>query len=295
MLRFAPSPTGPLHLGHAFSLLLNDRMARLLGRPFTIRLEDIDQTRARPAHEAAILEAIDWLGIVWQRPMRRQSAHFADYATALARLEALGVLTTSYATRREIAHACRTGAPRDPDGAPLFPGDALVIGEPEAARRRDTNAPHTIRLNMQRALSLTGPLTMERVDETGAPLAPCPVAPAAWGDVVLARKDAPTSYHLSVTVDDALQGITHVVRGADLHAATAIHRVLQTLLDLPAPAYHHHALILADDGKKLSKSDGATSLLALKEAGATPQTIASTLESTTGHPLPKRATPPAGA
>ena len=268
MLRFAPSPNGLLHLGHALSILANERMARSLGLPLTVRLEDIDRSRARTEFERAIVSDIAWLGVDWEPPMRRQSEHFGDYRAALDALAARDLLYPSFATRREIAEACREpGLRRDPDGAPLFEGDATVLGEAEAVRRRHSGEPAAWRLRMADAADLTGPLAMDTVDADGRPLPPCAVDPLAWGDVVLARKDTPTSYHLAVVVDDAAQGISHVVRGADLLAATAVHRVLQVLLGLPAPVYHHHRLILGDDGRKLSKSNGAKSLAALREDG----------------------------
>ncbi|WMS41562.1 tRNA glutamyl-Q(34) synthetase GluQRS [Acuticoccus sp. MNP-M23] len=278
MLRFAPSPNGPLHRGHALSLLANEAMADVLGLPLTIRMEDIDQSRARPAFERAILADIAWLGVAWTPPMRRQSEHFADYRDALTRLSARGLIYPSFATRREIAQAMRPGAPRDPDGAPRFIGDDAILGEAETARRRAGQTPAAWRLHMARAVDLVGTPTFRTVTADGTPDGEMPADPLAWGDVVLARKDTPTSYHLSVVVDDAHQGISHVVRGADLLAATAVHRVLQTLLDLPAPAYRHHPLILGPDGRKLSKSAGAESLEALAADGLTPGALRATLE-----------------
>lgn len=274
MLRFAPSPNGLLHLGHALSALANERMAARLSRPLTVRMEDIDRTRSRPEFERAILADLNWLGIDWQPPMRRQSAHFADYRAALDRLERMGLLYPSFATRREIAEACREpGLPRDPDGAPLFQGDAAILGEAEVARRRKSAEPAAFRLHMGEAARRVGDLAVETVDADGTPSGAFAADPLAWGDVVLARKDTPTSYHLAVVVDDAAQGISHVVRGEDLLAATSVHRVLQAILDLPAPLYHHHRLILGDDGRKLSKSNGAQSLAALREEGVSPQDI----------------------
>ncbi len=277
MLRFAPSPNGLLHRGHALSLLANEAMAAALGLPLTVRMEDIDRSRARPAFETAILEDIAWLGVDWQRPMRRQSEHFDLYRDALSRLSARGLVYPSFATRREIAEALPAGAPRDPDGAPRFSGDAAVLGEAEAAHRRRSGEPAAWRLDMRAAVALTGAPSFATVDALGAATGEATTDPLAWGDVVLARKDTPTSYHLSVVLDDAAQGITHVVRGADLLAATAVHRVLQTLLDLPAPAYRHHGLILGPDGRKLSKSNGAESLRALAEGGLTPGALRDTL------------------
>lgn len=274
MLRFAPSPNGLLHLGHALSALANETMAYALARPLTVRLEDIDRTRSRPAFEAAILEDLDWLAIEWTPPMRRQSEHFGEYRDALDRLARKGFLYPSFATRREIAETCRTpGVPRDPDGAPLFRGDAAILGEAEAARRRNSGEPAAWRLRMDDAAAAAGDLRIDTVDALGRPGPSMAADPRAWGDVVLARKDTPTSYHLAVVVDDAAQGISHVVRGMDLLAATSVHRVLQQLLGLPAPHYHHHRLILGEDGHKLSKSNGAQSLKALRDEGASPQDI----------------------
>jgi len=268
MLRFAPSPNGPLHLGHALSALANARMAEAVRHPLTVRMEDIDTTRARPHFEAAILDDLAWLGITWTPPMRRQSEHFAEYADALARLKALDLVYPSFATRREIVEAARTmGLPRDPDGAPRFPGDAVLLGEVEAIRRRAGDTPAAWRLDMVRAAEETGALAWTEVDATGRDPRTVAADPLAWGDVVLARKETPTSYHLSVVVDDAVQGITHVVRGRDLYHATSVHRVLQALLGLSPPLYHHHALIRGADGRKLSKSNGAESIAALRAAG----------------------------
>lgn len=281
MLRFAPSPNGLLHLGHALSLLANERMAHALGLPLTVRIEDIDVTRARPEFEAAIFEDVAWLGVAVSPPFRRQSAHFADYRAALERLQAMGLCYPSFATRREIAAAQPCGGRRDPDGAPLFPGDAAVLGAAEAARRRALGEPAAWRLSMSDALGLIGkPLTMKTVDADGRAAQTAACDPALWGDVVLARKDTPTSYHLSVVVDDAAQGVTHVVRGEDLEAATGVHRVLQALLGLPAPQYHHHPLVLGADGRKLSKSNGAMALAALRDDGWTPAKVRKTLERT---------------
>ncbi|MEM8854314.1 MAG: tRNA glutamyl-Q(34) synthetase GluQRS [Pseudomonadota bacterium] len=266
MLRFAPSPNGPLHKGHALSLLANEAMAKALDTPMTVRMEDIDRSRARPHFEAAILDDIAWLGVAWQPPMRRQSEHFAAYEDALSRLRDADLIYPSFATRKEIAAAKATRwAGRDPDGAPRFAGDEAVIGPEETARRRAEDAPAAWRLRMDRALEAVGVQTFTEVDGLGGNPAQVATDPAAWGDVVLARKEVPTSYHLSVVVDDAAQAITHVVRGADLRPATAIHRLLQALLGLAAPAYHHHRLILCANGRKLSKSSGATSLAATRE------------------------------
>lgn len=266
MLRFAPSPNGPLHLGHAVSAIANETMATTLSRPLTVRMEDIDRTRARPEHEAAILNDLAFLGIGWTGPMRRQSEHFALYTDTLDRLRRRGLLTPSFATRRELAEVA---GPRDPDGAPLFPGDEAVLGAAEAARRRIKGEPATWRLRMAAALALTGEVAWTEVDAAGRHPVRVAGEPERWGDVVLARKGVPTSYHLAVVMDDAEQGISHVVRGADLRAATAVHRVLQQLLNLPEPLYHHHALVLGPDGRKLSKSAGSEGIAVMRARGMT--------------------------
>ncbi|WP_420391813.1 tRNA glutamyl-Q(34) synthetase GluQRS [Acuticoccus sp.] len=274
MLRFAPSPNGPLHLGHALSALANERMAAAVGRPLTLRMEDIDTARCRPQYTAAILADLEWLGIAWMPPLVRQSERFAHYHDALDALARRGLVAPSFATRREVAdHARRVGVPRDPNGAPRFPGDAAVIGEAEAARRRRTGEPAAWRLVMARAAALTGEAGWTEVDEDGRNPRTVAGDALAWGDVILARKEVPTSYHLAAVVDDGADGATHVVRGADLFAATAVHRVLQRLLDLSAPLYRHHGLVFGPDGRKLSKSNGATSLAALREAGVGPDEV----------------------
>jgi len=279
VLRFAPSPNGLLHLGHAMSALTGFRMAGQLGGRFLLRIEDIDQTRARPELIEAIFEDLAWLGVRWEEPVLRQSEHFSDYAAALARLDALGVLFRCPATRTEIAAAARRSDPpkTDPDGAPLYPGRTAVLPAEEAERRLASGAPFALRLDMARALDLvrrrsSGRLTFTEITLEGA-TSERECDPMRWGDVVLARKETPASYHLCVVVDDARQGITHVTRGMDLYAATDVHRVLQVLLDLSAPLYHHHRLMLADDGSKLSKSAGDTSLRTLRQSGTTAQDI----------------------
>jgi glutamyl-Q tRNA(Asp) synthetase len=278
VFRFAPSPNGHLHLGHALSALLNADMARVAGGLLLLRIEDIDRARCRPEYETAIYEDLAWLGLAWEEPVRRQSAHWDDYRAALGRLDAMGLVYPSFESRAEIAmmvagREAKGRWPRDPDGAPLYPGAAKTLPEAERKRRMG-NEPYALRLDMAAALKRVGTLDWRESGEgprgeTGAVAAD----PAAWGDVVLARKDTPTSYHLAVTVDDAVQGITDVVRGNDLFYATGVHRLLQALLDLPAPRYHHHRLILDSDGKKLSKSTAATGLRELRAAGKTPADI----------------------
>jgi len=273
ILRFAPSPNGYLHLGHAYSALLNYDMARDYGGRLLLRIEDIDRERCRPEFEAAIHEDLRWLGIAWDEPVRRQSEHFADYAAAIAKLEAQGLLYPSFESRSEIAalvaeRDAQGRWPRDPDGVPLYPGRARKMPAAERERRR-AGEPFALRLAMDAALAQAGALTWR---ETGSgpqgQSGSVTATPQRWGDVVLARKELPTSYHLSVVIDDALQGVTDVVRGQDLFWATAVHRLLQTLLGLPEPTYHHHRLILDAEGRKLSKATQATSLRELRASGA---------------------------
>jgi glutamyl-Q tRNA(Asp) synthetase len=272
VFRFAPSPNGYLHLGHALSALLNADMAKAAGGRLLLRIEDIDETRCRPEYETAIYEDLAWLGVAREEPVRRQSEHYDDYRAALAGLEAMGLIYRAYESRAEIA---RAAAGHDPDGAPLYPRrHNTMIDAAERQRRADAGEPFALRLDTVAALARVGPPTWTETGagpsgETGAIAA----NPAAWGDVILARKDTPTSYHLAVVVDDAAQNVTDVVRGRDLFHSTSVHRLLQALLDLPAPRYHHHRLILDADGRKLSKSTRATALHELRVQGATPSTI----------------------
>jgi glutamyl-Q tRNA(Asp) synthetase len=279
IFRFAPSPNGHLHLGHAYSALLNDDMARVANGRLLLRIEDIDAARCRPEYEAAILEDLQWLGIAWQQDVRRQSERFDDYQAAVTELEAMGLIYSSFESRSEIAALVaerdRHGHwPRDPDGVPLYPGRARKMPKAERDRRRHGGEPFALRLAMDAAVARAGVLTwndtgMGPQGQSGVVAA----APQMWGDVVLARKEAPTSYHLAVAIDDALQGVTDVVRGQDLFWSTAIHRLLQALLGLPEPSYHHHRLILDAGGRKLSKSTLATSLRELRASGATPADV----------------------
>jgi glutamyl-Q tRNA(Asp) synthetase len=276
VFRFAPSPNGYLHLGHALSALINFELARAAGGRLLLRIEDIDTARCRPEYEAAIYEDLAWLGITWERPVRRQSEHLDDYAAALKRLADAGLIYPSFETRGEIlrliAERDALGPwPRDPDGTPLYPGQARNL-PPEERTRRMARGPYALRLDMGAAMLRAGPLAWR---ETATGDEQIDARPQQWGDVVLARKDTPTSYHLAVVVDDALQGITHVVRGQDPFAATSLHRLLQILLVLPEPIYHHHRLILDGDGRKLSKSTRATGLRELRAGGASPADIRS--------------------
>lgn len=281
VFRFAPSPNGELHLGHAYSALLNAQLAEAVGGRLLLRIEDIDTARCTPQNEEAIYRDLAWLGVQWETPVRRQSEHFADYAEALERLVDEELVYPSFMSRGE-ARAIVTEAeadgrdwPRDPDGAPLFPTNERRLPTSERRERIDAGEAYAWRLDIDAALArVSGPLDWREEGagpsgETGAIMAD----PKAWGDVVIARKETPTSYHLSVVIDDALQGVTHVVRGRDLFFATALQRLLQELLGLPAPRYLHHDLILGDDGRKLSKSRGDTSLATLRAAGLTPADI----------------------
>jgi glutamyl-Q tRNA(Asp) synthetase len=279
VFRFAPSPNGYLHLGHAYSALLNFGLARQNGGRFLLRIEDIDTVRCRPEFEAAIHEDLGWLGIAWEEPVRRQSEHLACYREAVAKLSAEGLVYPAFESRAEIARlvAEREASapwPRDPDGAPHYPGVAKSLPSEERARLLESDAPYALRFDMEAACASAGGLGWTELGEgpdgeTGAVVA----RPEAWGDVILARKETPTSYHLSVAIDDALQGVTEVVRGRDLFWSTSVHRLLQRLLDLPQPAYRHHRLILDGDGHKLSKSTQATGLRELRAGGATPADI----------------------
>lgn len=263
--RFAPSPTGLLHLGHAASALDGWRRARDSGGTFLLRIEDIDRGRCRPEYTDAILEDLAWLGLDWDGPVRRQSAHMPEYAAALGRLDRAGLLYPCFCTRAEIAAAA--SAPHGPEGA-IYPGTCRHLPPDRRARLLAEGRPHALRLDMAASVRRTGPLSWH---ELGEGRLPC--HPEAFGDVVLGRKDVPASYHLCVTHDDALQGVTLVTRGADLREATSVHRVLQTLLDWPEPAYAHHALLTGADGRRLAKRDNAASLRSLRESGASPHAV----------------------
>jgi len=272
--RFAPSPTGYLHLGHVRSALEGWRAARREGGRFLLRLEDIDRGRCRDEYAAAILDDLDWLGIAWDGPVRRQSEHFDDYRRALDRLTALGVLYPCFCTRREIqAEIARSGGAPQGETEPPYPGTCRRLSPAELAERQGAELDYALRLDLGRALTLTGPL--DWVEERGGKPRRVPAEPAALGDVVLARKDVPVSYHLAVTVDDAIQGVTLVTRGEDLASSTHVHRLLQALLNLPTPRYRHHPLLTDATGRRLAKRDHAQTIRAMRAAGMTPAEILS--------------------
>ncbi|MDN5926592.1 MAG: tRNA glutamyl-Q(34) synthetase GluQRS [Hyphomicrobiales bacterium] len=281
VFRFAPSPNGRLHLGHACSALLNRKLAEEAGGRLLVRIEDIDPTRSAAEFERGIYEDLAWLGIEWEEPVRRQSGHLDAYRTHLDRLIAEGLVYPAFMSRGDIrAHIADAQAagrkwPTDPDGAPLYPGVERLLPVGERKRRIESGAPFAWRLDMARALERIAKALSWQEDGRG-PMGETGIVradPALWGDVILARRETPTSYHLSVVVDDAVQGVTDVVRGRDLFHATAIHRLLQELLDLPEPCYFHHDLVLGEDGRKLSKSRGDTALAALRAEGRTPADI----------------------
>lgn len=267
--RFAPSPTGRLHLGHAHSALFARAQAGADGR-FLLRIEDIDPGRCRTEFVDGIFEDLAWLGLAWEQPVRRQSEHVDDYRAALARLDGLGLLYPCFCTRKDIAdEVARAGhAPHGPDGV-LYPGLCRGLSGAERAERMAAGAAYALRLDMAAAVARTGALCWH--DRAAGPQR---AAPELFGDVVLARKDTPTSYHLAVTVDDALQGVTLVTRGEDLFAATHVHRLLQALLELPVPDYHHHRLLTDETGKRFAKRDRSLTLQSLRAGGATRQEVA---------------------
>jgi glutamyl-Q tRNA(Asp) synthetase len=267
--RFAPSPTGFLHLGHAASALTGWRAAREANGRFLLRIEDIDRTRCRPAFEEAIHEDLAWLGLDWEQPVRRQSEHRAEYAAAIATLESLSVLYPCFCTRKDIlAEIAAAGeAPQGPEG-PLYPGLCRALEPAERRRRIGAGAVPALRLDAERAAGIVGELSW---NEQGQALVT--VDPRRFGDGVIVRRDIGASYHLAVVVDDAAQGVTLVTRGADLAEATHIHRVLQALLGLKAPDYRHHPLVRDDQGRRLAKRDGARGIRAMRDAGMTPAEV----------------------
>ncbi len=273
--RFAPSPNGYLHLGHAYSALRNFDGARRTGGLFLLRIEDIDPGRSRPEFEAAIYQDLDWLGISWETPVRRQSEHLGEYALAVDRLRNRGVVYPCFCTRGEIAEAVAGQAdwPRDPDGAPLYPGTCKRMSRATREAHLMAGRHAAMRLDMADACARLEQTLGWREFGEGDECRDVRAEPQVWGDVVIARRDTPTSYHLAVVIDDALQGVTDIARGMDLFHATSVHRLLQALLDLPAPDYRHHRLILDAGGQKLSKSRGSPALRDLRAGGATPDDI----------------------
>ncbi len=263
--RFAPSPTGLLHLGHAYSALFAWRRARQSGGRFLLRIEDIDRVRCREEFAAAMVEDLRWLGLDWDGDVRRQSEHLADYRAALDRLAAQDMIYPCFCSRADIAGA--VSAPHGTVG-PLYPGTCRTLSVSERRARIAAGAAHAIRLDCERALAQTRPLAWSDED-----LGTITADPRSLGDVVLARKDTPSSYHLAVTVDDAIQGVTLVTRASDLFEATHIHRLLQALLDLPVPRWHHHRLLSGADGKRFAKRDRAVTLREMRAAGVTPMQV----------------------
>jgi glutamyl-Q tRNA(Asp) synthetase len=264
--RFAPSPTGYLHLGHAHSALAGWRRARTVGGRFLLRLEDIDPVRCRPEFAEAIPEDLRWLGLGWDGAVRVQSRHMAEYRSVLDTLSGRGLLYPCFCTRADIAQSI--AAPHGPDGAPVYPGICRDLPAEIRAARIADGVPYALRLNMARAVAQSGSLCFK---ELGEGTIACD--PAAFGDIVIARKDAPASYHLCVTHDDAVQGVTLVTRGIDLKPATHLHRLLQALMGWPAPVYAHHPLLTDPAGRRLSKRDRAATLRDLRMSGATPEAV----------------------
>lgn len=273
VFRFAPSPNGEMHLGHALSALIGFEHAQASGGRFLVRIEDIDGGRTRPQFVAGIFADLAWLGIAWEQPVVFQSQRMGAYRAAAGRLEQMGLVYPCFATRAEI-EAAAAGGPVDPDGAPLYPGLYRGRDPEEVARRRAAGEPFALRIDVGRACEVAAarlggaPVTFTELGEDRRPQEVV-ARPERWGDAVIVRKEVPTSYHLAVVVDDAWQGVTHVTRGRDLYAATDLHRLLQVLLDLPAPVYQHHRLVTDRDGRKLAKSARDTSLRSLRESGAT--------------------------
>ena len=272
MFRFAPSPNGRLHLGHAYSALFTAQQARLHDGTFLVRIEDIDRARCKPEFAEQALDDLKWLGLEWSQPVRHQSRHMHEYTSIIDRLERLQLLYPCFCTRARLSGA---RGPEDPDGGTVYPGYCRLMTRMERNRRMTAGEPYALRLDMAKAIVAAGPgLSFHEggrgpAAETGTVIC----TPQVWGDVILARKDIGTSYHVAVVHDDAVQGITHVTRGIDLFHATSIHRVLQSILEFPVPAYIHHKLISDDTGRKLSKSLGDLSLAALRDEGVTPEMI----------------------
>lgn len=274
--RFAPSPNGPLHPGHAFSAITAWEWARAHDARFIIRIEDTDQSRSRPEFEQSQLDDLRWLGLEWEKPVRRQSEHPDDYAKGMDRLYELGLVYPCFCTRKDISTA--TLAPHGPEGI-VYPGTCRSLSKDIRETKQAEGMPFAMRLDLGRALELAERMNGNRLAFTEEGAGPdgetglLPVDPRPMGDPVLARKDGVIAYHLAVVMDDAMQGITHVIRGQDLFFATPLHRVLQVLLDLPEPHYHHHRLILDEDGERMAKRRGSKTLGDLRSEGMTPDDI----------------------
>lgn len=279
VFRFAPSPNGELHLGNALSAILNSDMAEEADGRFLLRIEDIDPARCRPEYETQIYDDLHWLGLDWEQPVRRQSEHVAEYQAALDGLKARGLVYPAFLSRGEVKarvtdYEKNCGRWKyDPNGTPHYPTFERNLDPDEAAARIERGDRHMWRLNVEKAIAAPACGSLTWTETNAGTARQTPANPSVWGDVVLWRWDAPSSYHLSVVLDDALQGVTDVVRGMDLFHATHVHRLLQELLGLRAPTYHHHPLIKDETGQKLSKSIASTGLRALREAGETPSAI----------------------
>ncbi len=267
--RFAPSPTGFLHIGHAYSAMFAYEQAQLTNGKFLLRIEDIDQGRCRLEFEQAILDDLRWLGLRWSTPVRRQSEHFADYIAALDTLRSMGLVYPCFCTRKDILTEIQAagGAPHGPDGL-VYPGTCRNLSDDERSRKIDNGQPHAYRLDMGKSVKLAPTLTWQDVVA-----GKIDADPERFGDIVIARKETPTSYHIAVTIDDHLQEITLVTRGRDLFEATDVHRLLQKLLNLNEPRYHHHPLVIGNDGNRLAKRNDSVSIRKLREDGATPDDI----------------------
>jgi glutamyl-Q tRNA(Asp) synthetase len=287
VFRFAPSPNGYLHLGHAYSALLNRQLAMESGGRLLIRIEDIDPGRSRRHFETVMLDDLGWLGLDWEKPPRRQSEHLSEYRAALDDLTRRELVYPCFCSRNEIAGACalRSDWPRDPDGSPHYPGTCRELLPEERCSRVDAGARFSLRLDMAKAMAqVSAPLIYREYHE--GPESIIVVAdPTVWGDALIGRRDVPASYHLACVLDDHLQGVTDVVRGADLEAATSLHRLLQALLDLRTPLYRHHRVVTDEYGRKLSKSRSAVSLQELRALGETPATLRQRLGTLMGRKL----------
>lgn len=282
--RFAPSPNGFLHLGHAFSALFNQACARDAGASLLLRIEDIDRQRSRPEYETALIEDLRWIGFGWDEAPRRQSEHLGRYRAALDDLCAKELAFPCFCSRGDIAKACAAQGRifRDPDGALLYPGSCKALGPTEIAKKIAAGAPFSVRLDMGRALQkISRPLGYREFYESDAAIEKT-ADPEVWGDALIGRRDVPASYHLACVIDDDLQDVTDVARGKDLEAATALHVLLQAMLGLKTPDYRHHRLLRDESGEKLSKSRNSPSLRDLRAKGATPADVRAALKLATG-------------